>query len=185
MTGDAASRDAVTGEILKNGTSGPIMQVSSELQEKLSASGKSAGAALGDGLVVGMKSKEGLVILGAGSLGTAADKGIRTTTETHSPSRMMARVGADMALGVVMGMREEAGAVQSAAEEALVPNLSGSPRGSAGGGKASTPTIGSLTVIAPNYLGDKYELAGIIRDEIVRTIRDDARMSGIDPGGTP
>ncbi|WP_434042241.1 MULTISPECIES: hypothetical protein [Sorangium] len=120
------------------------------------------GAAMGDGLIGGFKSKEAL-LEAAGAAGVAAaQRGAQKKAEIHSPSRLFRReVGAQMGEGARLGLKDSEPKVQKAAEESLVP----SPRAAAaaGSGGASGAPAG---IVLQLTTGDIIVGAGVHRDEV-------------------
>jgi hypothetical protein len=103
------------------------------------AAGAATGAALGDGIVGGMKSKEAEVTKAGGDLARAADKGVKAAAQIKSPSRLMRENARNMGAGAVQGLEDSKGPVQDAADRSLVPQVKGSPAGGGTGTVESGP----------------------------------------------
>lgn len=138
---------------------------------KASADGKSVGVAFGDGLVLGMQSKEDAARAAGASLATAADEGLRTKAEIHSPSRLFRRSGRNMGEGVALGQEDMEGRVQKAAASSLVPDppKAGS-LGALGGGRGSVSITAPLLSIGQIVVQGAEEL----RAEVWRVLDDES-----------
>ncbi|XXX73878.1 hypothetical protein WMF30_40150 [Sorangium sp. So ce134] len=120
------------------------------------------GAAMGDGLIGGFKSKEAF-IEAAGAAGVAAaQRGAQKKAEIHSPSRLFRReVGRQMGEGARLGLKDSEPKVQKAAEESLVP----SPR-AAHGGAPGAGTGAPAGLVLQVTTGDIIVGAGMQRSEV-------------------
>jgi hypothetical protein len=144
---------------LPGAASGAPVGVPKPPVEKALADGRRAGAAMGDGIVAGLKAKEAEVAAGGAALAAAADRGVKQRAEIRSPARAFRRDAQQMGEGTRLGLKDSEQKVQKAAEESLVP----SPRagGSSGvGGAAAVPSI-QLT-----FTGDINVGAGMQRSEV-------------------
>lgn len=132
------------------------------------AAGAAAGTAMAAGMVAGMAGGKAAVEAAGKDLAGAADKGVRDKAEIKSPSKLFRREGAYMGQGTVGGIRDQADAVQEAAEQALVPRP---PRGGRAQGAASGGVVvNHLEVHAPHVF-DEGGLAAFVRgDALGRTI---------------
>ena len=121
--------------------------------------GQTSGKALGDGLLKGMSDSEAAVKAAGGKLADAANQGVRDKAQIRSPSRVMRQNGRYEGQGVALGIYDEAGNVQRAAESSLVPDLGGASgaRLNIGGGAAGGIVIQSVKVDAhfPNMVSGK------------------------------
>ena len=106
--------------------------------DKASESGK----LIGDGLVQGLLGKIPDVQAAGKALANAADQGVKSGAEIHSPAKKFIRNAGQMGAGTVKGLEASGPMVQAAAEENLVPNVP-SPFGSPGGEAAAGPEKGS------------------------------------------
>lgn len=99
------------------------------------AAGTDTGAALGTGIVAGMKGKEAEVAAAGAGLAKAADKGVREAAKIHSPSRLMREKGRFMGDGLEEGLEDSKAGVQNSASSNLVPGVGGAGGGMGGGEK--------------------------------------------------
>lgn len=141
---------------LPGAASGAPVGVPKPPVEKALADGRRAGAAMGDGIVAGLKAKEAEVAAGGAALAAAADRGVKQRAEIRSPARAFRRDAQQMGEGTRLGLKDSEQKVQKAAEESLVP----SPRSGGFGGAAAVPSI-QLT-----FTGDINVGAGMRRSEV-------------------
>lgn len=114
--------------------------------EKAKAAGNASGKALGDGVVAGMAAVEGSCAAGGAALAAAAERGVKTKAEIHSPSRMMRRSGRHMGEGVALGEEDSADRVNKAAASSLVPDMA-KLGGIGGGGRGGASIVGPLVMV--------------------------------------
>ncbi|WP_437948649.1 hypothetical protein WME98_49985 [Sorangium sp. So ce296] len=122
--------------------------------------GRKTGVAMGAGIVTGLKSKEAEVAAAGGALAMAADRGVRTAADIHSPSRLMRRTTQHIGEGARLGLKDKEKDVQEQAAVSLVP----SPRAAAAagsGGASGAP--GGVTLY---FTGDINVGAGLDRQEV-------------------
>lgn len=87
--------------------------------------GKGVGTALGDGIKDGIVETSPAVAKAAADAVAAAIAAAKARGQIHSPSRAMRfGVGRELGRGTALGIMDEASNVQSAAEEALIPDMS-------------------------------------------------------------
>lgn len=116
--------------------------------------GKQIGVDLGNGIVEGLNSTVPDVTAAGANVANAAETGARTASDTHSPSRKMAKFGGDLGDGVIVGLEDSADRVQRAAASSLVPTPT------AGANGASTGTSGSGTGI--QIMGPLVQISGLV-----------------------
>lgn len=123
--------------------------------------GKKTGAAMGAGIVTGLKSKEAEVAAAGGALAAAADRGVRSAADIHSPSRLFRKEARYMGQGAELGLKDSAKGVQMAAAESLVPSPRAAAAPSSGGAAGGAPA--SVTLY---FMGDINVGAGVDRQEV-------------------
>lgn len=92
---------------------GDILDVIKEKAGNLSL--ESAGANAMEGLRLGMKKKKNSLLETAGNIANSIGAKIRSAFDIHSPSRVMAAIGAQVSAGLAVGMEEYAYTVKDAA----------------------------------------------------------------------
>ncbi|XXY23366.1 hypothetical protein WME88_27520 [Sorangium sp. So ce216] len=122
--------------------------------------GKKTGAAMGAGIVTGLKSKEAEVAAAGGALAAAADRGVRSVADIHSPSRLFRKEARYMGEGAELGLKDSAKGVQQAAAESLVPSPRAAAAASSGGAS------GAPAGITLYFMGDINVGAGVDRQEV-------------------
>ena len=106
---------------------------------------QTAGAQLGEGVVLGIESKTGAVEAAARNLGLAAKNAFAQANQIQSPSRVFMRLGGFLAQGLALGIRGGTGAVRR--EVGTLVGAAGAglrlPAGGGGGGQVIhfSPTI--------------------------------------------
>lgn len=142
----ATAVDAIAG----TDYAGKLKGVESSLKAQLASwgtptpanktNGEAVGSDIGAGIVAGINAQTpAITAAGAGAAG-AALKGAKTEAKIASPSKAAEdEVGAMLGAGVQKGIRKSAGAIQSEAEQSLIPNFAGigGDASSASGGSAS------------------------------------------------
>lgn len=147
--------------------------------------GRRTGAAMGDGVVAGMKSKEAAVGAGAAGLVGAGERAAKQKADIHSPSRLFRReVGRQMGEGARLGLKDSETGVRRAAEESLVPaprRVPGPaspalvPAPQAAKGPAAAPVASSITLEL--RIGEINVGAGLTRSEVRESF--DEAMAGL------
>lgn len=141
--------------------------------------GASSGAAMGDGLVKGMQSKEAEVLAAGKALGKAADTGVKSAAEIKSPSRKMRRSGGYMGEGLVLGMKDTEDDVQKAAANSLVPDLGkASPTGPKAAAKGSEGSGLTINFNGP-VSGSVEDFEGAVRRVWLSDMRDVLLSRGV------
>lgn len=102
---------------------------------------KTLGGDLIDGLIDGITGRNTKVKVAMTGVGDVAERALRARTETHSPSRMTARIGADNVAGFVRGIDDGEPIVTSALERMIT--LDDDTTGARGAGPASTSSSSS------------------------------------------
>ena len=130
-----------------------------------------AGRDLVDGFTSGITSRLEAARAAVTTLGTSATEALRDALEIRSPSRVFARLGAQIPAGLSEGIESGAdGSTRAAADMVRAPQVSA--RGSSGAGI----TIGELHVHAS---GDAQSLAEAVRDALVSTLRGIGTEDGV------
>jgi hypothetical protein len=145
----------------------------------MASGGAEAGAAMGAGIVAGMKGAEASVTAGGAGLAGAADKGVTSKAEIRSPSKVQAKRGRQMGEGLVVGLRASEAPVQAAASKALVPDVGGggaSGRGGRGGGAKE------VHFHFPAYLGDRADLMAMLSEGVAALMTETAAGMGLETG---
>jgi hypothetical protein len=120
---------------------------------------RKTGAAMGAGMVVGLKSQEGAVAAAGAALVGAGKRGADTAADIHSPSRLFRReVGAQIGEGTRLGLKDSEKGVKEQAAASLVP----SPR-EVGAAPAAAPAGPS---VALHFYGDIIVGGGVQREEV-------------------
>ena len=101
----------------------------------------------------------------------AADAGVRSKAEIHSPARLFRRSGRHMGEGQALGLEDSQDRVQKAAASSLVPDPANLPKlggGGAGGGTITGPlvSIGQIVVQGAEEL--RAEVRRVFDDESAR-----------------
>lgn len=110
-------------------------------------SGKASGAAYGDGVAAGMRSRLGDVSAAGGDLAGGADAGFRKAAKINSPSRLAYDSAGWYPAGIVDAFSDARGDVQDAADRNLVPKMSSAGAfggaGVAAGTRAASASAGA------------------------------------------
>lgn len=145
LTGDAYDK-AEAAKAAKAAQSAPAAQVIGPPLPPAKEAGMAAGKAMGQGIVDGMGSTKSAVAAAGALLAKAAESGVKTKAEIHSPSRMMRRSGRHMGEGVALGEEDSADRVNKAAASSLVPDMA-KLGGIGGGGRGGASIVGPLVMV--------------------------------------
>ena len=137
--------------------------------DKASSAGQATGEAMGAGVVAGMKSSEAAAKAAGESLAAAADAGVRSKAEIHSPARLFRRSGRHMGEGQALGLEDSQDRVQKAAASSLVPDPANLPK-LGGGGRGSVSITAPLLSIGQIVVQGAEEL----RAEVRRVVDDES-----------
>jgi len=150
--------------------------VASSLPGGAKTSGKGAGEALGAGMVAGMNAKLPDVAKAAAGLAKAADAGVKSAAQIHSPSRLFYERALMMGAGVEQGLEDSSGGVEKASEELVSPPMGGGLGRS--GGSASGMSIDSVTITvdAPNLKDPKGMMDEAFLRRFVTRFFDEIRV---------
>lgn len=99
-------------EDLRASTASQIQQNLQELQQLYDGEAPEVGLAFTDGLAEGIQNGMSTVINSAVSMAQAAVSAVRNTLGIHSPSRVFAGIGENMALGLGVGWEDEFSSIQ-------------------------------------------------------------------------
>jgi hypothetical protein len=130
-----------------------IRGLAASLPGSTTGAGQSAGAALGAGVVTGIQGKLADVTKAGAALVAAADKGVTTKAEIHSPSGLMRRRAHQMGEGGELGLEDKAADIE-AAGAALVPSGPGGAASLGRSGGFSVENV-NIKIDAPNLRDPK------------------------------
>lgn len=127
----ATAVDAIAGTDYASKLKGVENSIKGQLKEwgkptpENTKNGQDVGSNIGKGIASGLQAEIPAIEAAGAAAAAAALKGAQTKAEIKSPSRAARRdVGQQIGRGTALGMLDEAGNIQSAAERALVPNFS-------------------------------------------------------------
>ena len=104
-----------------------------------------------DGLVGGLVANVSRVVDAAKNLGKSAWEALRNVWDSHSPSRLAFKLGADIGEGKALGIESKGGRVDDAAASSGQSGAGAMAGGGGGGRGAGGPTvhIGNVTIMVP------------------------------------
>lgn len=100
-----------------------------------------AGMSIVEGVASGITAGLAAVAAAAASIGSTAVSAVESALIIHSPSRVMAELGAHTAMGFAVGVNDNAGPVDAAMTSLVAP-----PAGAAGGAAAASGSMGNVTI---------------------------------------